>query len=405
MAVADFYTALRDGIRDSACSFLQDASNWKRTFDRLGPFDTPNSVLPNAPSLAYGLFCNRAPQAPTPPGPDFNNGQCPGTVYNLNVTVQATQRIGGGAIINVTDSNNGNFVGPIIPLGIEYPQSGNPANPVTWRYNFTAGTPPVTGFIQTGQSFVGINSYSVTVTPVSGPDNCGGPPAEDIPPPLPNSNIFNPTITFQNDNNVTVTVSPVVAIGVAFLDARAEINIPVDINLGDIVLQANLNLSTGDINFGPSFNINSPGTSGRPAKPCECIPPTGSDEEPPTRPPGVPQPPAPPEDPVQGERRIVGAIVTVTNDAGADSIDNSLYGCPDVATPYYGLCFFVHKSDSGLLSWSEDYRIKTRQQYISCPWPDGAVSVAVAPRYPQQTVVATPIYREDSQLRETEPIV
>lgn len=402
--MADFYTALRDGVRDSACSFLQDASNWKRTFDRLGPFDTPNSVLPNAPSLAYGLFCNRAPQAPTPPGPDYNNGQCPGTVYNLRVDVQGTQRIGGGAIVPASDSNNGNFIGPLIPIGISYPQSGNPDNPITWEYRFTAGTPPVTSTLGTGQSFVAIDSFSVTVTPVSGPDDCGGPPAEPIPPPQPNSNIFNPTITFQNDNNVTVNVNPTIAIGVAFLDAKAEINIPIDITLGDVVLQANLNLTTGDINFGPSFNINTPGTSGRPAKPCECIPPTGSDDDPPARPPGVPSPPSPPEDPTQGERRIVGAIVTVSNDAGQDSIDNSLYSAPNVGVPYYGLCFFIHKTDNGILSWSQDFPVKVRQQYIPCPFPDGAVSVVAVPRYPQQSVLATPVYREDSTVRETEPI-
>lgn len=402
--MADFYTALRDGVRDSVCSFLQDASNWRRTFSKLGPFDTPVGVLPDTPAIAYGLFCNRPPQPPETDAAPFDNGQCAGTVYQVTYTATGNVQPPTGPSYSETRSTFGNFVGPIVPLGYGTNASGDPNNPLNAIFNFTFGTPPQASFIAAGLFCTEVTGNSAAVTPVNGPDDCGGPPTTPIPPPAPNSNVFTPPITFNDDNGVEVRVEPTIIIGVGFLNAKAEINIPIDVKVGPVTLQANLNLTTGDINFGPSFSTNITGGGGSPAKPCECIPPTGSDDDPPTRPPGVPSPPSPPEDPTQGERRIVGAIVTVSNDAGQDSIDNSLYSAPNVGVPYYGLCFFIHKTDNGLLSWSQDFPVKVRQQYIPCPFPDGAVSVVAVPRYPQQSILATPVYREDSTIRETEPI-
>jgi hypothetical protein len=220
----------------------------------------------------------------------------------------------------------------------------------------------------------------------------------------PNGNVFTPDVTFVNNEGDTVTISPTIIVGVAFVNAKAELNIPVAIDIGGIQLNANLNLSTGDVNFGGSYDTTNNTYNPPAGNACECIPPTGVPTDPPTRPPGVPQPPGEEEDPAEGKRRIVGAIGTVTNDAGQDSIDNSSYGCPNVGVPYYGLVFFVHQSDNGVLSWSQDFHLKTRQQYIPCPFPDGAVAVAAAPRYPQQTVVVTPVYRTDEVNKETEPV-
>jgi hypothetical protein len=246
---------------------------------------------------------------------------------------------------------------------------------------------------------------SISVTPGSGqPNNCGNPAPPPPPPPSPNSNVFTPTVVFQDDNNVDVTVSPIIIIGVAYVNATAEINIPVTVDIGGVSLNANINLSTGDINIGGSYDSNDDSYNPPAANPCECLPTTDTDDSPPARPPGVPQPPSDNTPPQQGKRRLVGAIVTVTDAKGQDRIDNSLYSAPDVGVPYYALLFFGYQLDNGVLAWSGDFPIKVRQQFVPCPFPEAAVGAVAAPRFNGQTVEVTPVFRRDEAVRETEPI-
>jgi len=406
------YSALKDSIRSSACEFLSDAANWKRTFDKIGPIPTPNSSLPNAPAIAYGLFCNRNPEAPTVP-PPFTGGQCVGSRYRVKATIN---RIIGGFAPDppVTDSwqtTSGDFGdqiwGPITSITLTGQGQGSRGYTAYSSLTITArpsssGTAVTRNFVTQAFSLLAIESITTEV--ISGSNNCGDPPSPPPPAPQPNSNVFSPTVTFVNDNNVTVTINPTFVIGVAYVNATAEINIPVNVDLGGINVQAGINLNTGDITFGGGFDSSDPSYNPFPPKPCECLPPTTTPEPPPAKPPGVPTIPEP-NDPNGGVKKIIGAIATISSvPSNFTVIDGSAYSAPDIGAPYFASVFFGYRLDNGVFAWSEDIPVKVRQQFVVCPFPDGAIAVAIRPRNGLVTASVVPVLSRATAPREAVPI-
>jgi hypothetical protein len=245
---------------------------------------------------------------------------------------------------------------------------------------------------------------SVSIEVISGADNCGNLPLPPIIPPQPNSNVFSPTINFNNDLNVYTTINPTFVIGVAYINASAEINIPVNVTLGNVTVQATVNLSTGNIDFGGGFDSADPAYDSIPPKPCECLPPTTTPTAPPARPPGVPVITAP-DNPNGGIRKIVGAIATISSvPSNFTVIPGGAYGAPDIGAPYFASVFFGYRLDNGVFAWSEDIPVKVRQQFVPCPFPDGAIVVAIRPRVDLVTAVVTPVLNRATAPRQAVPV-
>lgn len=393
--MANFYDALKANIKDSVCSFLNDAAAYKRTFDKIGPFDTPVSFLPNAPALAAGLFCNRAPSIPSLP-PQLTGGQCP-TGYRVRASgsyISKNPNDGSETTTTINPFPNAlrTGTGPVTIVFNGLVPHGNNAggvwdvNPYNVRLSIQFAGEPV-------YDFYWGPCVSGSVTPIAErtdgqPDNCGDAPPF-IPPFSPGSNVINNNTTFVNNNNITVTIPTTLEIGIGDINVNGELNIPVTVKIGTINLEASVNFNTGNIDFGISFD-NSQDTY-IPTTGSDCLP-SGRPTSPlPTRPPTSPDPGDNPTD-KQERAVLVGVICKLSNLPGSASViltPNS--ATPDVIVPYGALLFFSYRVGNSSV-FGEDIKIKHSYQYVPCPFPGQAIGYKIAPREPGIQIESTPVY-------------
>ena len=395
--MVSFIDALKSNIRDKACSFLSDAANWKRTLERIGPYETPVVYYPDTAAIAYGLFCNREPYPPSLP-PQLEGGQCP-TGYRLRASGSYTRKdpnTGELTTIPINPFPNplGTGNGPITILGsglaahnIDIPLfKTNPYN-VVLRWQFAGNVPQVSSW---GPCILG------SVTPIAEridglPDDCGNPPVF-IPPFQPGSNVIITPITFTNNNNVEVSVSATLDFGIGDINFKGEFNIPVNVNIGSIQLQANINLSTGDITFGPSISLTKPDEFYTPGSdPCN---PTGRPILPP-----VSRPPTSPIGPGASTQRkprpiLTAVLVRTSNVPGNATIIGHAaeYQCPNVFAPYAALIFFAYRIGENKTAFGTDIQIKHAYQWIPVPDPANCVGYRIAGRWPGMTFQTTDYY-------------
>lgn len=334
----------------------------------------------------YAQNCPLTP--PVQPQPPFSGGQCP-TAYDLQVT---RTRQDPGDIPRTSTVSVPLVRGKVGALGIDRPggatrlyvSGGLEGNPdANARYNVeTSGLPGQPQPIFT-------NFFISSIVRRDGqPDNCGNPPPDTSPPP-PGYNVVNDNVTYNNTNNVSVTIPVVLAFGYATLNVDGTLSIPINANFtANPEFNANfsLNLNTGDLV--PDF------TDPRAPLPSPCSPPGGFVPDPalPPAPDSIPDPsPDPPatEQPTERRELLAACIVTTTlldgNETTIFQQEN-----PDIHVPAIGYVQFrIRVGNSS--AWTSDVPVKSLRAFIPCPWDAGAIEVKGSPRFGNQFTV-TPVY-------------
>lgn len=405
-----FLTTLGQTVKNSVLCPLANANSAlaqsaANALERAGVRSQQLTLVPN---LLQAAACP-VPQKPPDPQPPFNGGQCP-VNYRVRIFCSREDLLLNGTWEPRNFVDEFQAVGPIRPLGEfrETRPTGSPCGNevVDVQYRFLVGsqqsliTRVLRGEYNCGTFIGGVRNVqvgSISVERLDGqPDNCGDPdpiPPDPIPtgglPPAPINFDFAPDI---NNPSVTVNVTGTAVVLPVFVNAKAEINVPVSLSLnvdnqGDLLeVNANVNLSTGDvtINVGGNGGNRTPGQD-------DCEPDyTEPTEDPPPSPvdTGKTEQPRPDE----GEEVIIGALVTVTSISpnarptllGQD--DN-----PDIYVPSLGHINFLCRAGAGAVGgWLPDQQVKNRRCLIPCDWPYGAVDVKGTPQ-PGVTWQITPI--------------
>jgi len=369
----DFATALRDGVRSYFCSVASTTESIWGLLNQVvppgsvGPFPVDAaSAIQNGAGVGVGLFCNTPPVPP--PLPNFTGGQCPGAPYR--VTVRA-DRVQNGIILS-SESDAGNGTGPISAAGI----TGEGTRSGTQFFTDVNGTTTIGILNQTGAPDILWELGDITILRLDGlPDDCGDPAAPF--PPLPPGVVPGQPedIEFDDDQGNPQIIPVNINLGFAYINGSLELNVPVKVNFDtDVDLFADINVTTGDINF--RFG-------GGQSSPCE-LPPS---------PPDIADPPVPPEE-EETATPIVAIVVNVTNIDPNVAVTQigQMGGNPDVWAPDLGLVnFLCLTTGSGSSSgWTPDIRVKNTDTIIPCPVPWGAIRVAGTPR-PGVTWTLTPV--------------
>lgn len=398
--MATYADALAGKIKSGFCQATAAADKYYTIFQRILP-DSPLLQLPSFPGALNGVFCNRNPEdLPTNPPPPFTGGQCTNVQYQVTTTSNGEIKIGANWFPLGSSTTQTNCIqGPITGAGWDSPNPGRARfvvrhgnNQVNVRRDFS-GDP--------GTEYRNLTGSIDSITPCGGAtDNCGDPPS---PPPNalpPGTNTVEDDVDFTDENNVNVTVPIVLVYGTANINVNGQIIIPVDVRIGPNTLEVDLNLNTGNINFGPSYTTNNPGegTGGRGTNsPCEQPPEVDEDEAEPDN--GVPTE-TPIEDKESDIRVIIGAIVTVTNEGnGIGEVNGDPYNAPDIGVPRFGdLMFEVRIANR--TAWLNDIPVKLARVYIPCPWDAGALRVVGIPK-PGVVWTITPVYSRIKKPRDT----
>lgn len=164
----------------------------------------------------WDSFCGQQtpPQLPPPPEPQFEGGQCPGVLYNVNVQAEA-RNVSDGTLIEVRESST-DVHGPIrsvfpraAPLG-----TGGSAEVVVVGSQPDGVTPRERNLLGVSADLVYYTAVEVlSVTRIDGqPDTCGDPPAEppgDFPPPVnPRTYTYDGNDGQQREINYEIVFDP-----------------------------------------------------------------------------------------------------------------------------------------------------------------------------------------------------
>jgi hypothetical protein len=403
----DFVTALGNSIKSGFCQATEAADRYYTIFQNI--WKTPPLSLPSFPGALNAIFCNRDPDNLPVNPPPFTGGQCNGTKYRVTAVVE--RFIGGFAPdppvfdnVTIVSGDTGTEIwGPIQAIALTgFGENGRGYNGYTWltitARDSSTGTIAARNFSSFLFSYNRI--VSITVTPISGADTCGNPPAP-LPTPLPpGDNTVGDDLDFDDEDGISVTVPIVLIYGTANINVNGQIIIPVDVQIGPNTIEVDLNLNTGNISFGPSYTTNNPsdGTGGRGTNsPCEQPPEVDEDDDEPDN--GVPTE-TPIEDKESDIRVIIGAIVTVTNEGnGIGEVNGDPYNAPDIGVPRFGdLMFEVRIANR--TAWLNDIPVKLARVYIPCPWEAGALRVVGIPK-PGVVWTITPVYSRIKKPRDT----
>ena len=283
---------------------------------------------------------------------------------------------------------------------------------------------PVPVYVQLQRTVYGspeLEGFSVSIISVipwaNQLDQCGEYPPN--PPPYnPPDNSRNINITYNDNSGSPVTLNVTGYVGYAFLDNDLNVNVPVTIQFNpsfsldptfNYAIDVVFNMGDNSYRITPPYqpppqsdpNQPSPDPSDNPnpylppAQPSNPTLPPAQDPGAPEPPPDVPEPEIPPE---LDKRVMVGALVTTSQaplprSTGVLGQDEN----PDVYYPDLGLIQFLYKLGGSTYGWSEDIKVKNKRQFVSCPYPAGAVEVRGTPRAGVQWSI-TPIYGRTSVL-------
>lgn len=307
-------------------------------------------------------FCPVPPTGPVPtPTPPFEGGQCPGVQYRITGT--ATQKTRDSCFESAVPISSVQ-TGPITDIKLAGPVTDFSCSPGETGYlrvevTRAGGT---TTIATPGSNRRFINVSGLTVVRVDGlPDTCGSPPPV-FPPGTPTPNPPNPpgtdvTINLPGIGPVVVAFTPIV--GVAFVDANAEFNVPVTVNV---------DLGGQNINFDLDFdvNISNPTAPVKPAppdrpknpddrvEPPDCPPPADCRNEP-----GEDPPEEEPEDEDPKEFIVTGAVaLCVVNAATTKATEVVQANGPNIWVPRLGYIRFKYLTNRGDIVWGTDIALK-----------------------------------------------
>lgn len=400
----DFSESLVSAARSIICSYLDGPAAFLRYIPApLGGLST-TALLESLRSNLSRRLCNR--ETPNRPA-QFEGGQCP-DLYR--VSAQFSYNVIGANPPRREQSSVlvSEVLGPLRGLS---PRTFGPPNNVTEFVLLHAPTPAPLGPSETVMftfSTIGGDDPQIDFLSVINLDNpaddCGNAPPPR-PPYLPGDYSGDVDITYVNNDGIDVTIPVGFVVGLAYIDADLNLNVPVTFTFSPnfnfnptfkFDIDVNFNFNTGDFNFTP------PRPEGDP--PPRLPPPPDFDFdfdfETPPAPPPPPDVPTDPDsdDPPPIARVIRGALVTV------DSIDEDITvgtlfqdDNPDVWFPDLGIISFEIRTRLGGSGWSEDIRVKNRRQFITCPWPGGALRVRGTPRSGVQFSIL-PVYGQPDPL-------
>lgn len=382
--VLSFTEAAAQAVQGAACSLLalsDEATRWINS--AIGA----NGDFGNVAGALRKNVCNESSPDTTGVGPNlpFTGGQCPGVLYR----VEAVGQLGWGRCPGATaSSSNRDFTkdsdqfGPIRGVFLREKQAGQ-CGPIVFDYviecsdgngNEIEVVSQATSGVGRSDLFQKINNFSVTVTRVDGqPDTCGNPQGE----PVGDYNDFSTTvsITYEDNSNTEITEDIDITLGPLIVGIGGILYAPVTVGTGDITLN-------GTVELAPNFSVElfPNGLFGG-----------GGNTDTPAPSPGVddPEPTVPDE-----RRRIIGAIVTVTNfDEDVARVTQVAQGeSPDIFVPRTGNVSFYIDTPGGQ-AWTEPTPLRNVRQYVPCPAREGAVDVAVTAGT-GFTLDVTPVYAD-----------
>lgn len=351
--MATFLEALGQVARQTYCFALGNFDNGARALGRIAPGAAAISRVSGA---VKAQLCSESPDPIPAPEPEFEGGQCPGVTYQVNYSGQVFF----GDCSSIPTSGNINAIGPI--GGSFYDNSGSavPGTPpgcstapgTAFRIN--TGDGPVTIFGAGG----GVSGSITGVSPVGGgANNCGDPPP--VFPPPGDIIIEGDDITYEGDDNISITVPTSFIFSPVYVDLDGSLNVPVTIDVGGVEF-------SGTLEIAPEFNLDlRPG--GIETGPGIVDDPTVPDEV---------DDPTPPPDDEPDELPIIGVLVFSNLDDRNRATQLSSTGGPDILAPRIASVQFAIKTGNSI-AWTSDQDVKSKEAYIPCIPPQGAVAVRV----------------------------
>jgi len=305
--------------------------------------------------LTSGLrrkLCSDDPANDPQPEVPFTGGQCAGTIYQIEWTINDPG--------NPPNNQINDRPGPLSLSRALNPDDTSEGCPEGLSFNrytmLSGGTPLGLG------SGCGVTVTNIVITPLfGGPDNCGDPDPE---PPGPPGDITyeGPDITYNIDGDTTITVPISFIFSPAYVNLDGSINVPVKFDVGGVDFN-------GEISVSPEFNFEfNPGGIG--TGPGTVDDPDGIGE------PGEPSDPV--DDPEEGTLPIVGVLVYSDIDPDASPSGILFPGGPNIYAPRVAsVQFLIKTADS--TGWTPDQDVKNLECYVPCPAPQGAIAVRVSP--------------------------
>lgn len=393
--MAGFFDALKSASKDIICQYLNQQSNLEDAFATLvgGGYDP--SGLPGTAQWWLNMYC---PNQPVPPPRDgsYQGGQCECVNYQMFIDYSYKVHTNGvpGPLQNTSRGAGGGFYGKLGGTRLEqingfydwqvYTGLDCASVPDAWRSVTTQQIKP------SATTYVEIVNWSMRCSRLDGlPDNCGNRVMDPLPPPAPNSNVFDKPVTYDGPGGTGIQITPKFTIGRPFISPGLGVTIPVSVTINAKASFVFNITPTAEFNF-----VFPGGNSDGPSSPSECCEVDGPGGTKPTNnPPPSSIDPSNPSTPSKANDSIVGVVVTTTaNQSKRPSIIPQDVN-PDIYCPNLGFVSFLCRFQSkGPAAWTEDIPIKNLRQIVACPWPWGAIDVKGTP-VEGNTMILTPIKR------------
>lgn len=361
--MARFIDEAKTAIRAAACAVLSANEFVNGAIGTVAPSvrDAFNGAINGTRAL---IGCTAPPISPPPP--PFSGGQCTGTVYSVAGPFSFDSfRCSDGVFQSSTtgdldDFVGVNFEGPVTAAFIEAFGSLCRGFPTGVRAVITdrGGARTRTFQISSQNSTFYRQNFSLSASfvRVSGnPDVCGSVPPV-YPPPI---NIeIDIDVDYDDDDGAPISVTIPVIFTPIVVNLDGSLEIPFSFDFGGFTFDGSLDLS-------PQLNVD----INLPSLPRG----TGSGTE------GLP--PGPPADDVpseEGERKIVGLVVTASIEANGSITSINTDSIPTIFAPRLGSVRFAY-SFGGATFWSNDIDIKGARVFIPCPFDQGADFSSASP--------------------------
>lgn len=335
-----FREAVSEAVRAGYCGTVRREPVWFAGLRRL--VVNPDSGLADAGRAFNKLICNSEDNPEDDfPQPDFTGGQC-STTYLVNLV-----NVGAGLPSTASAFATG-------PVSGTYRTGPNQFGAYAW---FVNATPDVA--FRTGNPGEDWKISSVSRTDAA-PDNCGNIPIV-FPDPGPIT-VNPPDITYEDNDNVSITVPIAIVYAPVSIRATGYVSIPITVDVGGITLNGELTLFPDfTVELFPDTIFNTPGT---PDNPDLTDPEPGSEgeDDPDQTPPDV--------------DLIIGVLINSNKDGNTRASEVTQDELPTLYAPRLGNTSFKVRTGR-ITGWTPPQPIQFTNQYVPCPSPYGAIDVRV----------------------------
>lgn len=236
--MASFYESVKQKLANAYCG-ISDFSVWYSAHAAQLLENTPVGGLANVQAAIFRHWntrvCHASPDSALPPAfsPPFTGGQCVGKRYLIRITVNFSDTT---IAYDLSPYAGGGIFGKITEV-LVYRKNNS-----TWRkivYNSGAST------IDENWRAPGFSSYSVSISPFSGVDDCGDPEAAGATPsnePLTHTE----DVDYEDENGIPQVASGVnFTFGLPYLEEDGTISVPYEVCYAGVCYQGKLNF--GDV--------------------------------------------------------------------------------------------------------------------------------------------------------------